>query len=73
MAEETKKMTLKEKIDAINFRNEQAQKISQIVSENAKLKQMIADKEKSSRGPSMAGRIQGLQTLKNTLGKQFSK
>lgn len=73
MAEDKKEKTLREKLDAVNFSNEQATKISNIMSENQKLKDMIAAKNKSSRGPSMAERVQGLEGLKNTLGKQFSK
>lgn len=39
---------------------------------NTVLKKQIAG-AKSSRGPSLAGRISGLQKLKPKLGQQFSK
>lgn len=73
MAEEKKAMTLRDKLDAITFKNEQAQKVADLVKEKEKVKSMIENAQKSKRGPSLANRISGLETLKNTLGKQFYK
>lgn len=72
MAKETDKkpLSLQQKLDAIAFKNNQIKMVSDLQSENARLKDMMASK-RSRRGS--APRIQGLQTLKNTLGKQFIK
>lgn len=69
MAEEKKK-TLAETLDAITFKNKQISDITNLQNENARLKDMIGSK---ARKRSSAPSISGLETLKNTLGKQFSK
>lgn len=71
MAEATKKLTIDQKLDAIAFSNRQANEIARLQREKT-LKDNIAASLKSKRGPSNAGRIQGLQYLRNTLGTQFS-
>ena len=57
-------------MDSIAFKNRQANDIAKLQREQ-KLKDMIAASSKSTRGPSKAGRVQGLSYIKNTLGKQF--
>jgi hypothetical protein len=69
---EEKKKTLTETLNDINFKNRQAKDVSDLQSENIKLKDMIIAQKKSKRGPSASGRIQGLQTLNPALGQQFS-
>jgi hypothetical protein len=56
-------------LDAITFKNEQAEKIKAIQEGKQKLKdRMGRNKEKRV---SAANRISGLQTLNNSLGNQF--
>jgi len=70
---ETKATTrLKEVLDAVTFKNKQVADVSDLQSENKKLRDMISSQKKSSRGPSSAGRISGLQGLNPRLGQQFS-
>ena len=71
MAEPTKKLTIDQKLDAIAFSNRQANEVARLQREQ-KLKDKIAASTKSKRGPANAGRVQGLQYLRNTLGTQFS-
>ena len=69
--EENKKVNVQERLDAIAAKNEQIKMIEDLQTENANLKDQIGRRKKTSREPSAAGRIQGLQTIKNTLGRQF--
>jgi hypothetical protein len=58
------------------FKNMAISKIKELNNENAKLKYMIGRKNSSDQRRSVsnaASRIQGLQTLRNTLGTQFMK
>jgi hypothetical protein len=61
------------------FKNMAISKIKELSNENSKLKYMIGRKDASqqrrnvSSSGSPASRIQGLQTLRNTLGTQFMK
>jgi len=67
--EEEKKPSLQQKLDAITFKNEQAEKIKAIQEGKQKLKdRMGRNREKRV---SAANRISGLQTLNNSLGNQF--
>lgn len=67
--EEEKKQTLQQQLDAITFKNEQAEKIKAIQEGKQKLKdRMGRNREKRV---SAANRISGLQTLNNSLGNQF--
>jgi hypothetical protein len=67
--EEEKKPSLQQQLDAITFKNEQAEKIKAIQEGKQKLKdRMGRNKEKRV---SAANRISGLQTLNNSLGNQF--
>lgn len=68
-----KKISVKERLDAVAAKNEQIKMIDDLQNENAKLKDQIGKRKKGSREPSAAGRIQGLQTIKNSLGTQFKK
>jgi hypothetical protein len=65
------KINIKERLDAVGAKNNQIKMIADLQSENASLKDQIGRRKKGSREPSAAGRIQGLQTIKNTLGRQF--
>jgi len=67
--EEEKKPSLQKQLDAITFKNEQAEKIKAIQEGKQKLKdRMGRNREKRV---SAANRISGLQTLNNSLGNQF--
>lgn len=66
-----KKVNVQERLDAIAAKNSQIKMIADLQSDNARLKDQLGRRNKSSREPSAAGRIQGLQTIKNTLGRQF--
>ena len=67
--EEEKKPSLQQQLDAITFKNEQAEKIKAIQEGKQKLKdRMGRNREKRV---SAANRISGLQTLNNSLGNQF--
>ena len=67
--EEVKKETLQQKLDAITFKNDQAEKIKAIQEGKQKLKDRLG--RNRERRVSAAGRINGLQTLSNSLGNQF--
>jgi hypothetical protein len=69
---EVKKTTLAEDLDAMNFKNKQVTDVSDLQTENKKLKDMIIEQKKSKRGPSASSRISGLQGLNTRLGQQFS-
>ena len=68
-----KKINIQERLDAVGAKNDQIQMIADLQSENIRLKDQMGKRKKSSREPSAAGRIQGLQTIKNTLGRQFMR
>ena len=72
MAEETKpKETLAQTLDKITFKNETATKIAALQEQNKKLLAENIGKRKASRTSSNpATRIQGLQTIGNSLGTQ---
>jgi hypothetical protein len=61
------KPTLQQQMDAINFKNEQAQKIMAVQKNEQKLKDNLG--RNKARRVSSAGRIAGLQTLGNSFGK----
>ena len=67
--EEVKKQTLQQKLDAITFKNEQAEKIKAIQEGKEKLKERLG--RNRQRRVSAASRIGGLQILNNSLGNQF--
>jgi hypothetical protein len=69
---EDKKKSFREEYDAISAKNADISHMKSLEEENTSLKQKIAESAKSKRGPANAGRINGLATLKNTLGNQFS-
>ena len=69
---EEKRKSIADTLNEITFNNKQAKDVSDLQAENNKLKDMIIAQRKSKRGPSSAGRIQGLQTLNPALGQQFS-
>jgi hypothetical protein len=74
MAKEEKekpKVSLQERLDSIGAKNEQIQKVQALQNENYKLKQQIGQRKQGTR-QSLASKVSGLQTLKNTMGKQFS-
>lgn len=64
-------VSLQQKMDDITFKNDQIKMVRDLQSENAKLKQMMGNRGGKRRAE--APRIQGLQTIKNTLGRQFQK
>jgi len=77
MAEQKKsdnlsKEGLKDKLDDVTFKNESIARINALQSDNDKLKNYIGRKNAASetRQAGAAQRIQGLQVLKNTLGRQ---
>lgn len=63
--------TLRESLDAITFKNEQAQRIKSIQEGKERLKDRMA--KNRDRRVSAASRISGLQTLNSSLGNQFKK
>ena len=67
--QETPKATLQQQLDAITFKNSQAEKIKAIQEGKQKLKDRMG--RNRERRVSAAGRISGLQTLNNSLGNQF--
>ena len=66
--EEPKKATIQQQLDAITFKNSQAEKIKAIQEGKQKLKDRMG--KNRERRVSVAGRISGLQTLKK-INKQF--
>jgi hypothetical protein len=72
--QEPTKKSLQQQLDAITFKNAQAQKIKAMQEDKQKLKDNLGRNKK--RYESSAGRVQGLQApqgLRNTLGTQFTK
>ena len=70
----TPTQTLSETLNAINFKNAQAEKIKAIQEGKERLKDNLG--RNKARRISAAGRIQGLnraQGIGNTLGRQFMK
>jgi len=71
MAEPSKESS-KDKPEDMAFRNNAITAINSLVNENKKLREVVTSKatetKKAARKESAASRIQGLQTLKNTLG-----
>ena len=67
-----KNLSLKETLDKITFKNKDVQKISALQSENARLKDQIGRRKQDSRQGSSI-KIQGLQSLRGNLGRQFTK
>jgi hypothetical protein len=76
---ETSKESKKETPDDMSFRNESVKIIGSLVNENKKMREAMtasaaarakadAESKKTKRRESAASRIQGLQTVKNTLG-----
>ena len=72
MASNTSKESKDKSEDEMSFKNSAIKTINSLMSENKKLRDSIG-KSKNTRKESSAGRIQGLRTLKNTLGRQFMK
>ena len=69
--EGSSRIDLAKRLNDITFKNEQVKMVNDLQSENAKLKQMVGNRGGKRRAETP--RIQGLQTLKNTLGRQFQK
>ena len=67
--EEANKQTLQQQLDAITFKNEQANKIKAIQEGKERLKDRMG--RNRQRRVSAASRISGLQTVNNSLGNQF--
>jgi hypothetical protein len=65
------KINVQDRLNAIGAKNTQIEKVRQLQEENYKLKQQMGKSKKGSR-QRLSSRIPGLQTLRNTLGKQFS-
>lgn len=64
------RISLAKKLNDITFKNSQVQMVTDLQNENAKLKNMMGRRRGGGQG---TPRIQGLQTIKNTLGRQFMK
>ena len=73
MANEQKpkgRINLQERLDNVAAKNAEMTKIKAMQEENYKLKQQMGQRKQGAR-KSMASKLTGLQTLKDTLGKQF--
>jgi len=66
------KINVQDRLNAIGAKNEQISKVKQLQDENYKLKQQMGQRKSGTR-QRLASKIPGLKTLKDTLGKQFSK
>lgn len=66
------KINVQDRLNAIGAKNEQISKVKQLQDENYKLKQQMGQRKSGTR-QSLASRIPGLKTLKDSLGKQFTK
>lgn len=72
--QESTNKDLQQQLDAITFKNSQAEKIKAMQEGKQKLKDNLGRNKKQYQ--SSAGRVQGLQRAKgigNTLGRQFMK
>jgi hypothetical protein len=63
--------TLQQKLDAITFKNSQAEKIKAVQEGRERLKNSLG--RNKQRAVASTPKIQGLETLKNTLGRQNMK
>jgi len=73
MANEQKpkgRINLQERLDNVAAKNAEMTKVKAMQEENYKLKQQMGQRKQGAR-KSMASKLTGLQTLKDTLGKQF--
>jgi hypothetical protein len=71
MAINTSKETTEKKDDDMSFRNSAITAIKGLVHENKKMREAVEDSKKKKKiTRPEAAKIQGLQTLKNTLGTQ---
>lgn len=72
MATDTSKESEKKTADDMAFRNNAVSAINSLVNQNKKLHEVIAESKKVKKTIKRpeAAKIQGLQTLKNTLGLQ---
>jgi hypothetical protein len=73
MANEQKpkgRINLQERLDNVAAKNAEMTKVKAMQEENYKLKQQMGQRKQGAR-KSMASKLSGLQTLKDTLGKQF--
>lgn len=60
--------------DDMAFKNVAIKRINDLTKDNARLKEMVGRKSTQRRqAGSASSRIQGLQSLRNTLGTQFMK
>jgi len=60
--------------DDMAFKNVAIKRINDLTNDNARLKDMVSRKSVQRRqAGSASSRIQGLQTIRNTLGTQFMK
>ena len=60
--------------DDMAFKNVAIKRINDLTKDNARLKEMVGRKSTQRRqAGSAASRIQGLQSIRNTLGTQFMK
>lgn len=69
---EEKKKTLAQELDAITFKNKQIYDMTRLQDEKAKLLE-LAKSKRVKRTQTSASKLQGLEKLGSTLGKQFSK
>ena len=69
--EGSSRIDLAKRLNDITFKNEQVKMVNDLQSENAKLKQMMG--KRGGKRKAETPRIQGLQTLKGNLGRQFQK
>jgi hypothetical protein len=67
--EKPSRIDLAQRLNDVTFKNDQIKMVRDLQSENKKLKQMVGRRKSTANTP----RIQGLQTIKNTLGRQFMK
>ena len=63
--------TLQQKLDAITFKNSQAEKIIAVQEGREKLKNSLG--RNKQKAVASTPKVQGLETLKNTLGRQNMK
>ena len=69
-SEDYKRIDLAKRLNDITFKNEQVKTITDLQSENTKLRNMVG-RNKSGRRQANIPTIQGLGTLKGNLGRQF--
>ena len=66
-----RKIDLQQRLDDVAAKNEQIAKVASLQQENSRLRDQMGQRKKGTR-QSTASKISGLQSLRDSLGQQFT-